>query len=43
MGLEDCEGAAVGGHLDVLRRARQHDCPWDVMTWRAGGHLDMLR
>ena len=38
-----CEDAARGGHLDVLKWARENDCPWDEDTcWRAawGGHLD---
>jgi len=31
-----CEAAAGGGHLDVLRWAREHECPWDENTvWRA--------
>ncbi len=38
--------AARGGHLDVLRWAREHDCPWDDGTcWSAaeGGHLEVLQ
>jgi hypothetical protein len=27
-----CCGAAAGGHLDVLRWALEHNCPWDWMT-----------
>ena len=27
-----CEAAAEGGHLDVLRWAREHHCPWDANT-----------
>jgi hypothetical protein len=38
--------AAEGGHLEVLRWAREHDCPWDVATCAAAaekGHLEVLR
>ena len=41
-----CEDAARGGHLDVLKWARENDCPWDEDTcWRAavGGHLGTLK
>ena len=34
------------GHLDVLRWAREHDCPWDDMTCEnaaRGGQLAVLR
>ena len=43
---EVCACAASGGHLHVLRWAREHGCPWDAATCaRAarGGHLDVLR
>ena len=41
-----CAYAAQGGHLDVLRWEREHECPWNEGTCvRAGGggHLDVLR
>jgi hypothetical protein len=27
-----CPNAAWGGHLDVLKWAREHHCPWDENT-----------
>ena len=27
-----CEGAAKGGHLEVLQWVRANGCPWDVDT-----------
>ena len=41
-----CELAALGGHLKVLRFARENRCPWDEWTCaRAaeGGHLEVLQ
>ncbi|WZN65966.1 putative ankyrin repeat protein [Chloropicon roscoffensis] len=43
-----CEGAAFGGHLDVLKflRAQNPPCPWDGLTClRAAqeGHLEVLK
>ena len=41
-----CEDAARGGHLDVLKWARENDCPWDEETCAnaaGGGHLDVLK
>ena len=43
-----CEGAAFGGHLDVLKWVRSQDppCPWDWRTCTeaaAEGHLDVLK
>ena len=38
--------AAQGGHLQVLRWAREQGCPWDFTTClsaAAGGHLEVLR
>ena len=38
--------AAEGGHLAVLRWARQHDCPWNEGTCSGaagGGQLAILR
>jgi hypothetical protein len=41
-----CRSAAKGGHLEVLKWARENECPWD---WRTcayaaeGGHLEMLK
>ncbi|WZN65930.1 putative ankyrin repeat protein [Chloropicon roscoffensis] len=45
---EACEGAAFGGHLDVLKFLRGLDppCPWDVWTCSHaadGGHLEVLK
>ena len=41
-----CEYAARGGHLKVLKWARDNGCPWDEWTcnnaaW--GGHLKVLK
>ena len=39
------QGAARGGHLDVLKWAREEGCPWDGWTTHFaefGGHLEML-
>ena len=36
----------TGGHLAVLKWARDHDCPWNAGTCTAAarfGHLDMLK
>jgi hypothetical protein len=44
--MHTCELVAKGGHLEVLRWAREHDCPWDGLTCvraAAGGHLEVLR
>jgi len=41
-----CALAASGGHLQVLRRARELDCPWDESTCSAAaafGHLKVLK
>ena len=41
-----CEDAARGGHLDVLKWARENDCPWDKWTCAfaaEGGHLEILK
>jgi len=41
-----CSLAAHGGHLEVLRWAREHHCPWDSDTCffaAQGGHLEVLR
>ena len=41
-----CAQAAEGGHLEVLRWAREHHCPWNEVTCyyaAAGGHLDVLQ
>jgi len=50
MGSHDVAGiicqAILGGHLHVLKWAREHDCPW---CWRTcalaaeGGHLEVLK
>jgi hypothetical protein len=35
--------AAQGGHLKVLKFAREHDCEWDEETCAAfKGHLEVL-
>ena len=41
-----CACAAAGGHLEVLKRARENDCPWDWRTCSKaarGGQLDVLK
>ena len=41
-----CEAAALGGHLEILRWARQHGFEWGVRTSSraaAGGHLKVLK
>ena len=38
--------AAFGGHLEVLKWARENDCPWDEETCAgaaAHGHLEVLK
>lgn len=40
-----CQGAARGGHLDLLIRLRKQGCPWNAVTCSEaakGGHLDVL-
>jgi hypothetical protein len=46
MGHEDVRLAAYLGHLEVLKWARKHGCPWDFWTCfhaAAGGHLEVLQ
>ena len=41
-----CQGAARGGHLEVLQWARANECPWDKYTCvyaRKHGHHDLLK
>jgi len=41
-----CKEAARGGNLEMLKWARQHDCPWDAGTCSfaaSGGHLEVLQ
>jgi hypothetical protein len=41
-----CECAAERGHLEVLKWARENDCPWGTSTcaYAAGhGHLEVLK
>ena len=41
-----CEDAARGGHLEVLKWARENGCPWDERTCRGaaqGGQLEALK
>jgi len=43
---DTCEDLAGGGHLEVLRWAREHGCSLDEYTCAraaAGGHLEVLR
>jgi len=38
--------AAKGGHLEVLKWARENGCPWDEWTCAyaaEGGHLEVLK
>ena len=37
---------ALGGHLDILKWARVHGCPWNYWTCHhafAEGHLEVLK
>ena len=41
-----CCSAASGGHLEILKLARENDCPWysDTCVQAAkGGHIDVLK
>jgi hypothetical protein len=41
-----CSGAAAGGHLEVLKWARDNGCPWDEETCSEAvesGHLEILK
>ena len=41
-----CESLAEGGHLEVLRWAREHGCTWNAGTCTSaawGGHLEILQ
>ena len=43
---ERCAEAAKGGHLEVLKWARAHCCPWDQWTRQLAeeeGHLELLQ
>ena len=45
-GERTCAYAAKGGHLEMLKWARENDCPWDAKTCMyaaEGGHLEMLK
>ena len=45
-GYSTCENAAKGGHLEVLKWARENDCPWNEWTCEnaaKGGHLEILK
>jgi len=46
VGRETCANAAEGGHLEVLKWARENGCPWDERTCAnaaEGGHLEVLK
>ena len=41
-----CERAAFYGHLELLKWAREHNCPWDEDTCERAafrGHLELLK
>ena len=41
-----CMRAAKGGHLEILKWARENDCPWDWRTCAYAakyGHLEILK
>ena len=41
-----CSGAAFGGHLNLLKWARENGCDWDSLTCTAAacnGHMDILK
>jgi len=51
--VRTCASAAWGGHLEVLKWAREHHCPWEGATddietdccalAASGGHLEVLK
>ncbi|KAL6053844.1 Ankyrin repeat-containing domain [Balamuthia mandrillaris] len=46
LGFTDMHRGCKGGHLEVLKWARERGCPWDTWTCiRAaeGGHLEVLQ
>ena len=41
-----CSYAAKGGHLEILKWARENGCPWNENTRKSaakGGHLEVLK
>ena len=41
-----CVYAAVNGHLEILKWARENGCPWDKCTCTyaaSNGHLEVLK
>jgi hypothetical protein len=46
VGREDVRVRGGGGHFEVLKWARENDCPWDELTCTSaalGGHLEVLK
>jgi len=46
VGRLTCSWAAEGGHLEVLKWARENGCPWNERTCSCaakGGHLEVLK
>ena len=45
-GPDACVGAALGGHLEVLKWARENGCPLNERVTHAaceGGHIELLK
>ena len=45
-GCDTCFYAASNGHLECLKYAHEHGCPWDELTCRyaaENGHLECLK
>ena len=45
-GCDTCFYAASNGHLECLKYAHEHGCPWDELTCRGAaekGHLECLK
>ena len=45
VGRAACAWTAAGGHLETLKWALEHDCPWNEASVRAEafGHVEVLR
>ena len=46
LGMRILVSAATGGHLEVLKWARENGCPWneyDLSCAAEGGHIEVLK